>query len=146
MGVGQSYVIQQGFIASGAAYALTNGYITGTIAEISAEATVQPAVTVGNITPKVIVMEDVLATRFTQTPSLVGKIIINCALFGIVRVQVGAAVALGDMLTQDATARAITAVRSIAGAQPKQVIGIALQAATAAGQTVDVLLTPGETW
>lgn len=138
MGVGQSQQIDKGFVAGG-----TTAYVLGLICEVTAEATVNLALTANVLTPLVVCKEDMTAVRLIATP---GKIIINCALTGIVRVAAGAAVAIGDRVTNDITARAVTRVRAIAGAQPTATFGIALTAATAAGQHIDVLLTPGATY
>jgi hypothetical protein len=57
-------------------------------------------------------------------------------VLGTAVVETGAAVALGDTLKSDASGRAITWVTS--GAK----VGRALEAATAAGQFIEVLLLP----
>lgn len=138
MGVGPNRGISKGFIAGG-----ITAYVLGLIGEVTAEATVNLALTPNVLTPLVVVQEDMTAIRLTATP---GKIVINCAITGIARVTAGAAVAIGDRVTNDATARAVTRVRAIAGAQPAACIGIALTAAAAAGTQIDVLLQPGLTY
>lgn len=72
----------------------------------------------------------------STTEATAGK---SCAVqvLGVALVEAGAAVARGDRVTTDATARAITAGAAQVPA------GVALKAATAAGQKIGVLLTPG---
>lgn len=135
MGVGASYGTRKGFIASG-----TTAYVTGNIVTVTGDATVALALATNDLLAFGVVMEDMTAIRLIAAP---GKIIVNVGLEGIVRVTTGAAVAIGDRVTNDVTARAVTRVRAIAGAQPLPVLGIAMTVATAAGQQIDVLLTPG---
>lgn len=136
MGVGPNYGLSKGFLATGA-----TAYAFGEIATITAEATVARATTANVLTPMVVVQEDLDTTRLAT-----GKAFINCALEGIVRVAAGAAVAIGDRVTNDTTARAVTRARTAAGSQPQPTFGIALTAASAAGDHIDVQLTPGETY
>lgn len=58
-------------------------------------------------------------------------------LIGTSRVLAGAAVGEGDLVNADATSRAVTAGAGEA------VSGIALEAAGAAGDIIEILLTPG---
>ena len=58
-------------------------------------------------------------------------------LIGTTRVLAGAAVAEGDLVTPDATSRAVTSGVN------EPVAGIALEAAGAAGDIIEILLTPG---
>lgn len=64
---------------------------------------------------------------------------VDLMVTGVTKMVAGAAVSAGDELTSDAQGRAITAVTA-AGANRSY--GIALEAATAAGQIIEVLL-PG---
>jgi len=57
-------------------------------------------------------------------------------VMGTAMIEAGAAVAVGDTLKSDASGRAITWVTS--GAK----VGLALEAASAAGQMIEVLLIP----
>lgn len=59
------------------------------------------------------------------------------AVCGVVKVEAGAAITLGDRLTTDGTGRAIAAVTTNEGG------AIALEAAAAAGVMISALLTPG---
>jgi hypothetical protein len=77
---------------------------------------------------------------------LTGKAILDVRVLGIARVLAGAAIARDARLGVDATCRAVTVARAAAGAQPAPIFGIALTAATAAGDQIDVLLTPGATY
>ena len=68
---------------------------------------------------------------------------VDVAHDGIVFVVAGAAVAQGALLTADASGRAITAAPA-AGVNAR-VIGFAIEAATAAGDVIRVMLSPGST-
>lgn len=65
-----------------------------------------------------------------------GKAVVNTRLLGISRVVAGAAVSIMAEVSTDTTGRAITA------ATTARVAGIALQAAGAAGDLIDVFLVP----
>lgn len=139
MGVGPNYVTRKGMSATG-----TTAYVMGDIITITGDAVIARATTTNDPLAIGVVMEDMTALRLTANP--VGKIMLNVALEGIVRVTVGAAVSLGDRVTNNALAQAVTRAKAVAGAQPLPILGIALEAASAAGQQVDVLLTPGGTF
>jgi hypothetical protein len=62
------------------------------------------------------------------------------------RVLAGGAIAVNDRVANDATCRVVTKAQAAAGAQPTPVVGTAMTAATQAGDFVDVLLTPGDTY
>lgn len=139
MGVGPNHIISKGLVADG-----TTAYVAGLIGTLTAtEAHVALAGTADVLTPLVVIMEDMTAVRLIANP---GKIVINCAFMGIVRVTAGAAVAIGDRVTNDTTSRAVTRARTAGGSQGLPVLGIALTAAAAAGTDIDVLLTPGATF
>jgi hypothetical protein len=74
--------------------------------------------------------------RADAAKSAYGNVQLDIRLYGITKIESGAAVALMDVVAPDTTGRAVTA----ASTQYRH--GIALQAATAAGQWIDVLLTP----
>lgn len=141
MGVGPNYVLDKGLLATGStAYAQGEiGVVTvgsGTMSSVANS--VARATTAGEDTLMVVIQEDLDTDRLGT-----GKAFIDCRLLGIARVLTGGAVAALDRVTNDATARAVTAGQAAAGAQPANVLGIALTTATAAGQFIDVLLTPG---
>jgi hypothetical protein len=85
-----------------------------------------------------------------------GKVQIDVRLLGITRMVASAAVTRGAPVGVTAynsggTAashgcRAVALVKAAAGAQPQPQIGIALTPAVNAGDTIDVLLTPGATY
>jgi hypothetical protein len=77
---------------------------------------------------------------------LTGKAFIGVALYGIVRVKCGAAVAKGARITNDTSARGVTITRATAGAQPQPSFGVALTATNNANEFFDMLLTPGGTY
>jgi len=60
---------------------------------------------------------------------------------GIAFAEAGAAITIGTLLTADASGRVITAAPA-AGVN-NRIIGIAMEAATAAGDIIRVLLSPG---
>lgn len=72
--------------------------------------------------------------------TVVGGERVDVLLEGIAFVEAGAAVALGAQLTSDASGRCVTAAPA-AGVN-NRVIGIALEAASAAGDVIRVLLSP----
>jgi hypothetical protein len=80
----------------------------------------------------------VTQNRIDATDSATGNAQISVRLLGISKVEAGAVVALGARVMTDSTGRAITAATT--GNFP---VGVALQAAAAAGEWIDVLLTPG---
>lgn len=145
MGMGANYVLDKGALATGAT-AYAQGEIgklqanTGSLSTVlNAVARATTATTNATVAELLVVIQedlDVIRLGF-------GKAIIDCRILGIARVQVGAAVTAGNFVTNDATARAIAVTKAIAGAVPTQVLGFALSGAAAAGQQIDVLLTPG---
>lgn len=143
MGVGQNYVLDKGHLATGAtAYAV--GEIVTPIAGSGTLSTVLNSIqraTAANANIQYVVMEDLDTTRLAT-----GKAVLDCRLMGIARVLTGAAVTKGTRVGNDTTARAVTVAQAGAGVVPKVVLGIALTDATAAGQFIDVLLTPGATF
>jgi hypothetical protein len=75
---------------------------------------------------------------------LTGKATIGVRMIGISRVIAGAAVTIGSPIMSDSTGRGVVMSALAAGKQAWQA-GIALTAAGAAGDLIDVLLTPGVT-
>jgi len=139
MGSGPNYVLDKGYIATGStAYALGEAVVQATTnfsGDSVARATSAAADVLG-------VCQETIDANKVAT----GKAVIDIRLLGITRMIAGAAVAMGDRVTNDASARAVPVARAAAGAQPARVFGRALNAATAAGQHIDVLLTPGATY
>ena len=130
MGVGPNYVLNKGFLATGAtAYKFGEIVVPDT-----GEQTCKRATTASAAGFVGVCQEDLDTGRLAT-----GKAIIGVALEGIVRVLTGAAVAKDSKVTNDATARAIVQ----AGAAGSPTFGIALTASTGADQFIDVLLTPG---
>jgi hypothetical protein len=129
MGMGPNYILSKGHLATGAtAYAFGELVVAAGTGTSCARATT-PAAKVRGVCQEAIDVGKVTT----------GKAVINIALMGIVRVLAGAAVAVDDRVTNDATARAVTANVAVGA---KEYFGVALTAATAAGQYIDVLLTP----
>jgi hypothetical protein len=149
MGNGPNYGLDKGFLATGAT-AYTHGEIVRLIQNPAASLTTvmnaiqRETTAVTNATADRmwgVVMEDLDTVKLGTN-----KAIVDVRLVGIARVLTGAAVALGKYVTSDATARAVVVTRAIAGALPTPCIGYALTSATAAGQYIDVLLTPAEAY
>jgi len=136
MGIGPNYGLNKGFLATG-----STAYAAGEVVVISATQQVARATTANVLTPLGICMEDLDTTRLAT-----GKAIIGVALAGIVRVIAGGSVSVGDRVTNNTSARAVTRTRASAGAQPAATFGIALTSATNDGDHIDVLLTPGATF
>lgn len=133
MGVGPNYVLGKGHVATG-----STAYRAGEIVAASGDGTKVARATTANSVWRGVCMEDVDAAKVTT-----GKVVLGVQMMGIVRVLAGAAIAVGDHLANDTTARAVPKTKAAAGAQPGAVGAIALTAATAAGQYVDALLIPG---
>ena len=130
MGVGPNYVLNKGLVATGA-----TAYKFGECVTLSGDGTKCARATSAAAPAVFVCQEDLDTTRLAT-----GKAVINVAMYGIVRVLSGAAVAVNDKVANDATARAVPG-----GAAGTASFGIALTAATGAGQFIDVLLTPGST-
>lgn len=130
MGVGPNYVLDKGFVSTGAsAYAFGEAVVLNGDGTKCARATSAGAQVLG-------VCQEVLdATRVAT-----GKAVIDIRLLGITRCIAGAAVSVGQKVTNDTSCRAVAG-----GGAGTPSFGIALTAATAAGQMIDVLLTPGNT-
>jgi hypothetical protein len=140
MGSGPNYVLDKGFIATGGvAYSYGQAVKQTTSVNFSGDAVALAAAGTDDVIG--VCQENIDATKVST-----GKAVINVRLLGITRVIAGAAIAIGDRLVSDATARAVPSARTAAGSQPVRVFGRALNAATAANQHVDVLLTPGATY
>lgn len=138
MGVGPNYGLSKGFVAQGGAVAYTQGELA--IAG-SAEQSVARATSAASLVPLGVIDETVDSAKVGT-----GKVFVNVALMGIVRVKCGAAVAKNDRITNDTSARGVARTRAAAGAQPQPVWGIALTATAAANEYFDMLLTPGATY
>jgi hypothetical protein len=146
MGMGPNYVLDKGHLATGST-AYTFGEIVVPIAnpnstESSVANACVRATSAGHLGPVQYVVQEDLDTVKLAT----GKAIVDCRMMGIARVLTGAAVNKLTKVTNDGTARAITQAQTAGGSQPVVILGIALTDASAAGQYIDVLLTPGVTF
>jgi len=129
MGVGPNYVLNKGHVATG-----STALAFGELAVSSGDGTKMARATVAGSKIRGVIQENVDAAKVTT-----GKVVVNLAMMGIARVLSGGVIAVDDRLTNDATARAVTVAAAVGA---KESFGIALTAATGAGQFVDVLLTP----
>jgi hypothetical protein len=129
MGVGPNYVLDKGMHASGSA-----AYVAGHFVKLTAN--VQEVAMTAGITDVAfgVVMENVDATKVTT-----GKVTLAVRVLGIARVEASAAIAIGNKVAPEAAATG----RAKLAATTQTPAGIALTAATAAGDYIDVLLTPG---
>lgn len=137
MGSGPNYVLDKGYVATG-----STAYKSGELVVASGDGTKSARATSAAGLEVLGVNQENCDLAKVQT----GKAVLDTRLLGIARVLAGAAVSVGDRLQNDTTARAIPVTQAAAGAQPKRSFGKALTAATAAGQFIDVLLTPGATF
>ena len=127
MGTGPNYVLDKGLLVQGvAAVQFGTFYQGGTVAQSATPHTAINQRAIG------VAQETVDAAKVAT-----GKVFADFRILGIARVRAGAAVALYARVSPDATGRAITAA---AGSFPA---GVALSAAAAAEEHIDVLLTPG---
>ena len=133
MGVGPNYVLDKGHVATG-----STAYKMGELVVAKGDGTKCARATSGGAKVRGVCQESVDVAKV-----LTGKVVLDVRMLGIARVLAGAAVAVDDFVTNDTTARAVPKTKAAAGAQPGNVFGIALTAATAAGQYIDVLLIPG---
>jgi hypothetical protein len=134
---GPDHVLDKGFTVTGsAAYAFGEAIVQGSTNTSCARASVANSLVLG------VCQENLLDTVKVST----GKPVVDVRILGITRCIAGAAVARGARVTNDANARAVSQARAAAGAQPANVFGIALSPASANGDFIDVLLTPGATF
>jgi hypothetical protein len=140
MGSGPNYVLDKGFLATGGSVAYSLGeLVKQATTNFSGDSVAKASAGTDDVIG--VCQENVDANKVAT-----GKVVVDIRLLGISRVIAGAAIAMGDRLVSDASARAVPSARAAAGAQPARVFGRALNAATAAGQHIDVLLTPGATY
>ena len=132
MGTGANFGWNKGMVAEGTtAYAYGEAVVRGTAVQSVARATTANKHIFG------VVAEAVDASKLTENP---GKVVINIQSFGFANVMVGGAVAKGDPLVVNANARFIK--QATAGGP---VSCYAEEAATADGQIITAMLTPGAT-
>jgi hypothetical protein len=130
MGVGPNYGLDKGFLVEGATAVVYGRVAIPGTAEQSA---VTPSATSTTVVPLGIWQENVDTTRVAT-----GKVIANVRLNGLTRAEAGAAITKGDRLTWDNQGRVVSQARTAAGSQPVVILGVAENAATAAGQHIDV--------
>jgi hypothetical protein len=127
MGVGPNYGLDKGLLVQGsAAVVFGTAYQGGTVTQSATPHTATNQRSIG------VAQENVDAAKVAT-----GKVFANFRILGISRVRAGAAVSQYARVSPDASGRAIT---SVASSIP---LGIALTAAGAAEEHLDVLLTPG---
>jgi hypothetical protein len=133
---GPNFVLDKGFTATGStAYAFGECIVQGSTNTSCARATSAASLLLG------ICQETLDATKLAT-----GMATINIRLLGISRVIAGGAIARGARVKNDANAHAVSASQTAGGSQPVNVFGIALSPASASGDFIDVLLTPGATY
>jgi len=93
----------------------------------------------GTVVPATASTDSIIGAVQEVSPALGERV--DVALVGIAYVTAGAAITRGALLTSDASGRVITAAPA-AGVNART-IGVALEAATAAGDQIRVLLSQG---
>jgi len=136
MGVGANYVLNKGLLATG-----STAYAFGEVVKLLADQKCVRATSADDLGFLGVCQEDLDTTRLAT-----GKAVIGVAFLGLVRVIAGAEVNVGDRVTNNTSARAVTRSRTAAGSQPKSTFGIAMTYASGDGVHIDVLLTPGATY
>jgi hypothetical protein len=124
--MGPNYVLDKGF-------ALSNGGAAQSIYRFMKFVTENSVTEVNGITNKAI---GVCQQRIDAADSATGNVQVPVRILGITKVEAAAAIALGALVAPSANGRAQTAVAT------QFTHGIAMQAAAAAGEWIDVLLTP----
>jgi len=134
--MGPNFILDKGFLVTGA-----TAYARGECVVLTTDGTTIARATTANSRCIGVVMEDMEVAKVTT-----GKAEIGIRILGIARVLAAGAVAVNDRVANDATCRVVTKTQTAAGSQPTPVVGTAMTAATQAGDFVDVLLTPGDTY
>ena len=127
MGVGPNYGLDKGFLATGGvAYAYGDPVVQNADGLSVAQASAAGVSCVG------VCQENIIADNVKT-----GKAIINIRLTGVSRVTASAVIAVNDLVAN-------TADKRVAKATAGQfVLGRALMPAKAAGDIIEILLTPG---
>ena len=126
-----NFVLDKGYAAA-SNYASSDaaGVVAFRFVRLTAAQTIDRCSAITQV-PIGVVMESV-----DQAKVATGKAVVDVRVLGIARVTASAAIAIGAEVSTTADGRAVTA------ATTSRVAGIALQAAGAAGDQIDVLLTP----
>ena len=138
MATGPNYILDKGFLAEGGSVAYTEGML---VVMGTAEQSVAKATSASTLLPLGVCQEAVDAVKVAT-----GKVFVGVRILGIARVKSGAAVAKGDRITNDTSARGVPVTRAITTAAPQPCFGIAFNAVDAADKYFDMLLTPGGTY
>jgi Uncharacterized conserved protein (DUF2190) len=122
-----NFVLDKGYIVEGVAAAVAYRFVgfgtTDTTCDLTP--TANTAIVLG------VIMENIDAAKVAT-----GKATANVRVLGIAPVTASAAITVGALVRSDADGRASAA------ATGNQAVGVALQAAAAAGDIINVLLTP----
>lgn len=135
---GPNFVLDKGFLVNSNQTALAFGEIvvadsTGTA--INRALTAQSTGILG-----------VAQEAIDQVKVSTGKAVADVRLLGIAKVIANGAISVGQPVTNDVNARAVAAVQTTAGQQPKQILGFAMSAAVSPGDWINVMLTPGSVY
>jgi len=129
---GANYVLDKGFTALSTYNASSvNGVQAFRLVKITAQDQIDLNVLATTISIGV-VQEDVDVAKVAT-----GKAVVDVRILGISKVVAGAAISIGVEVMSDTSGRVITAVTAA-----NRTVGLALQAAAAAGDIIDVLLVP----
>jgi hypothetical protein len=139
---GPNYVLDKGFYVDAAATNVAFGrwckFATGTTGD---KVTTSAATAAANPPAVADFLVGVYQETLDAAKVATGKATIGVRMMGITRMVAGAAVTIGSRVTSDSTGRAIAAAPT--AGQSFWSGGIALTAAAAANDVIDVLLTPG---
>jgi hypothetical protein len=126
------HILSKGFkVATGKAYQ------RGQVLQLTAAWTVDIATAATQILIGVCI-EDV-----DQVKVDTGKVVIGADVIGITRCIASAPITAGTPVTATAGGKIVGMTKAAAGAQPARQLGIAMGAAAANNDEIDVLLTPG---
>lgn len=122
-----NYVLDKGYIVEGSAAAVAYRFVGFGTTETTCDLTptANTAIVLG------VIMENIDVAKV-----LTGKATADVRILGIAPVTASAAITVGAPVRADADGRASAAVST------NQIVGLALQAAGAAGDIINVLLTP----
>jgi hypothetical protein len=136
--MGPNFVLDKGFKCTG-----STAYTRGEVVVISGDGqTATRATSAANLAGVLGVVMDTVDAEKVQT----GKAQVAVRLLGIARCIAASSIAIGSRVGNTTAAKVDDITRAAAGAQPAHALGLAMTPATADGDHIDVLLTPGATY
>ena len=130
MGFGGDYVLNRGFHADGA---------------ITQFRLVKAGSDSRHVTPAAVAGERVLGVcqETISAADATSERVVNIAILGVSLVEAGGVVAAGARVKTDNVGRVVAAAEGVGN---EEIVGVAFDAASAAGDWIAVLLTPGATF